>query len=63
MVTYLAVVFFCFQEQCYFYNGTKQHFTLEACVAEVEGVESNLEKDGIDSRSTCIKLNSNAREA
>lgn len=56
MISFIAVVFFCIQGECYFYNGKTLHNSESACLAEIKTFDQELARQKIESRFVCIRV-------
>lgn len=56
MVSYLAVIFFCAGEACYFWSSKALHATETACLQELAPLVVGLEKEGIKKYFQCLKV-------
>lgn len=56
MISFIAVVFFCLNGDCYFYNGKTLHNSESACLAEIQKFDQELKKQKVDSRFVCIRV-------
>lgn len=56
MVSYLAVIFFCVGESCYFWSSKALHTTETACLKEVAPLVMELEKESVKKYFQCLKV-------
>jgi hypothetical protein len=56
MISYLAVVFFCAGQECFFWTGKKLHNTEQACINDIAVVVRELEKNGTPSAFQCVRV-------
>ena len=59
MKLFLAVLFFCINEECVFWKSNTNFYDAEECAAEVERAMEQLSRQGVESAGTCLKVNLN----
>ena len=56
MNSFLAVVFFCLGNECYFWSGQKLHATETQCVEQAKVFLTELNKNQVEGFGQCIKV-------
>jgi hypothetical protein len=57
MKLFLAVVFFCSNGQCYFWQSKDLYYDQQKCLEAVAAVLEGLEKNDVESEGTCLQIN------
>jgi hypothetical protein len=57
MKLFLAVVFFCGNGQCYFWQSKDLYYDQQKCLEAVKAVQQGLEKNDVESEGTCLQIN------
>lgn len=57
MKFFIAVLFFCQDEQCFFWKSADLFYSEEQCIKVLAAGSKELESNGIESKGTCMQIN------
>jgi hypothetical protein len=56
MKFFIAVVFFCVGEDCAFFKGDINYYSIEDCQRKVAAVIKELDENGIKNEGVCLPI-------